>query len=225
MLLVAANTPTKWAIELKEIRERLRLKQREMAESLGVPFDRYRNYEYRNPPSKVLDNAREMVAKESSGFYSLKPRPTGKLRVLGSIGAGDAPDYEPDDHWIFVPIEYVREDFGAISIMPDGFSMLPYLHPGDILIFKRTDVPKLGKIIAVRLPGEVLPVAKKCVLKDGKPTLHSFNEDYPDIPIDGARILGYLTGIVAGDGSLRLGPEEAGIDERFIDSQLRARLT
>lgn len=220
---VAANTPSQASQELRSIREKLRLKQHELAAMLEVPFDRYRNYEYRNVPERVLDLARDILVR-ANGLRGVRQAPTGKLKVLGSTGAGDSPIYEPDEDFIFVPIEFVRNEYGATTVEANQFSMLPYIHPGDTLIFKRTDTPKLDKIIAVRLRGETESVVKKCTLVERRLVLRSYNPDYPDIPIDGSTVLGYLTGIVGVDGAFRLGPEDGGIDESYIESQLRSRL-
>lgn len=225
MWTVAANTPSQEALELVSIRKKLRLKQREMADALGVGFDRYRNMEYRHPTKEALDAARFMLAKDQPiGLLGLRPTATGKLRVLGSVGAGPGPEYARDDWEMYVPVEFSRDDYGGLTVPPDATSMLPTIHPGDTLIFKVQPVPKLNKILAVRLPGDTYPVVKKCVYKDGKLTLRSLNPEFPDLAIDGGEVLGYLVGIISVDYTIRIGPEDSGIDERFVEDHMRSRL-
>lgn len=128
-------------------------------------------------------------------------RPTlGKVKVYGAVSAGEGNTSHFDDSEIPVPIELARPDFGALVV--EGDSMMDFLHPRDVAIFKDHQTEKLGYIVAAELPNRSW-VAKMMVFDDGRFKLRSLNGNYPDIEPP-FRISGFLVGFVRDDGPERL---------------------
>lgn len=201
------------------IRERLRFSQQEFAERLGLSFTTYRNYEYRKPPPALLEKARTMLR----GLETLTAAPSGVIPRLGAIGANTrGPIYAGDDGQMEVPIRFARPEYTGVSVQANEYSMLPYIQPGDTLVFKKGS--RMDRFVAVRLQGETLPVCKKLTIDAGRAVLRSTNPDYEDIPAEGHEILGYCVGIIPADDRLSIGPDDAGISENYLRDLLSARL-
>lgn len=210
-------------------RDILRVTQEEMAERLGVRRSVYKNWEYgmNAPPASIIarleDLGLEASKERAKAMAKLRSGATARLKVLGSIGAGSGPDGQPDPEELeSVPVEFARSDYSGLVV--EGDSMLPYLQPGDILVFKDTRIPKLNKIMAVRVDGGPELLVKRATHAGGDGwELHSANPSYPPVhPGHQLECLGYLVGII-GD-TIRIGPEELGIDEKYIEVHLRSRL-
>lgn len=212
------------AERLREIRDRLRLTQPEMADRLGTTRATYKNWEYgaAQIPERVLKRLSTLEQRSVQGFSQLQPAPMGTLRILGGIGAGSEPG-DSDDDIQSVPIEFTGPDIGGLIC--EGDSMMPYLHPGDILVFVEHQSPRIGKLFAVRKPNG-RPIVKKLIHeKEHGFALKSFNPNQPDITsIDGYELMGFLIGFISPDGGVKVGPFRSGIDERYIDDALRGRL-
>lgn len=215
------SSPSKASIELKTIRKKLKMTQAQMGEALGFK-DRgtYKNYEYtQSPTPAMLQTARRMA----DGLRPLSAIPTGPIEVLGAIGANTkGPDSEPDADEMQVPIAFAREDYKGVPVPAGEFSMVPYIHPGDTLIFKKGS--KMDKFVAVRLDGETLPVCKKLTVSKGKPIFKSMGKGYAEIDASNHQVLGYLVGIVSADMTLIIGPDDRGYNEASIREAIGSRL-
>lgn len=216
-----APTRPPGSVVLTDLRAKLRYTQEEMAQALGLKRGTYKNYEYIiDPPDDLLAQVRAMV----SQMRPTAAAPTGRLRVIGSAGAGPIPASESDEDLMYVPVQFAREDYQGLVLGQDALSMWPYLHPGDTLIFKASATPRAGKIVAVRLAGESMPVVKKMTVEAGRLALVSLNPSYPHPDIEGATMLGVLAGIISADNRVQIGPEDAGLSETDIESYFRSRL-
>lgn len=223
---VAADTP-KESQQLKAIREELRLTQSEMGATFGLSRAQYKNYEYQvRPPDDMLRTARLMLAEFQSrgGLRTLRPMQMASIPVFGSAGAGSPPTSSRDSGEVFVPIEFFQPDYHGIVLEPDALSMLPYLHPGDTLIFKDTEQAKAGKIMAINPGDGELPIVKKIRYGESGIILHSFNAEFPDVPLAGGRVLGFLVGLIGLNQDFRVGPEDSGLTEHHIEELFRARI-
>lgn len=217
---VAEKSRSNWSHELQRIRKDLRFTQARMAELIGANFEQYRGWEYRNePPQWAMEKARSMTV-------NLKPvaaSAMGPIRYAGTIGAGPAPDGHIDEDLLWVPLQYTGADRAAFVLPSDAFSALPYLQPGDTLVF-REGINGLNKFVAARLrDGEQL-VCKLLIYENGSPKLRSPNPNYPDIEMEDVQLVGVLIGIISPDGEVMIGPYLSGIDPQYIDSRLRGRL-
>lgn len=211
--------PSKDALELVEIRKHLRFSQAKFAQLLGLGFATYKNYEYRDVPPEVMKKARSM---RGDGMVELTGQ-TGTIQKLGAIGANlHGPGYQGDDDEMIVPIAFARPDYKGVPVPSGEYSMLPFIQPGDTLVFKGGS--KLHMFVAARLQGETLPVCKKLTTEAGRAVLRSMNPDYADIPADGHEIVGYLVGIIPADSPLIIGPYDEGLNDITIKTLLNGRL-
>lgn len=208
--------------EIRDLRKKLRLTQDKMAEALGVESTTYHNWEYKSaPPPEMLDRARLMA----DSFSAARAKDKVKIPVLGYIGAGGGrPMGDGEREGLYVSAAFGDRGYSASVLGADSVSMHPYLHPGDTAIFKPTALPKVGYIIAARLPDQPESIVKELVFEKGQLALRSFNPEVPDIVVPGMQIVGYLVGFESPDGRVRVGPEDAGITRGYLDSLFRSRL-
>ena len=115
---------------------------------------------------------------------------------LSAVGAAGGWTVSQGRETVNLPAQLAASDYRAVQI--DGNSMLPYLLPGDIAVFRIWAVPKVGFVNAVSCDGQVL--IKTVALKDGAMVLRSFNPLEPDVPADGCIALGFLVGHYRDDG-------------------------
>lgn len=195
--------------------------QAELADQLGMSRGTYKNYEYQQAPS---DEMLEKVASISGAMKPLVPARSAKLRVVGSVGAGPVPLSEIDEYGIYVPIEFAQPDYQGLVLGSDAISMWPYLQPGDTLVAKPSSTPRAGKWVLVRLGNDLTPVVKKMEVHKGALILRSLNPASESPSIDGATMLGVVTGLISADGRMKIGPEDSGIDERYMELHLGSRL-
>lgn len=214
--------------EFKAHRTRARLTQKEAADRLGVSRSLVAQYEIGGVriPEEAAAKARQWtaeVAEEMGVFARVAPAPTGRLAMLGLAQAGlDAYDPPSDGEaaYIAVPMQFVRADYGALEAT--GTSMTPYIHPGDVLIFRERRELLMGKVNLALMEGRRL-VKVPAWTADGV-VLASWNPHFEAIPADGAVALGYLVGVIAGNGTFAMGPFEQGIDRLHFEAELMSRL-
>ena len=196
------------------------MKQADLAKRIRVSSSRLSNWENGDhDPSDMealnrIADALEVSSKwlltgESDALRSgtgvqlprTKPELSGKIKLYGRIGAnphGNTSYIDSDE--IDVPHELSREDYGGLVV--EGDSMLPFLHPSDIVIFRDWPAEKIGHVMAAQLDDGDW-VVKLLVYEDGAFRLRSINGRYPDVT-DGYRLAGFLVGIVRDDGPERL---------------------
>lgn len=213
---------------IRGIRKKLRLSQKEMAEKVGAKRTQYANWEYGQEPPlefiKKFEDIEKKIVEEPSGLTFLVPRPTGTLKILGTIGALTEADGREMEELQSLPIEFCEPDFGGLIC--EGESMMPYLHPGDILVFREHQTPRLNRIFAVRRPDTAKLIVKKLVYEEETFKLINFNAVKREVdPVEGMQLIGYLVGIVSQDGAVKIGPVRTGIDEHYIDNQFRSRIS
>lgn len=218
---------------MKTFRQDRHLTQAEMAERLGVNRSRYANWEigraYPRPREATRFEDMEasellVVREQRTGFAPLTPTPLAKIKLWGPVGAGVEPNLRDGERDLYVPADFAADDFGGLVC--DGDSMLPYLHPGDYLIFKECKDVRLDKLFAVRPPDGGEPLVKKLVYDagEGEWILRSLNPRYPDKSATHYELMGYLVGLISANSGLKLGPDRRGIDERYIEDNLKSRL-
>lgn len=77
--------------------------------------------------------------------------------------------------WIKTKLRANLKDLGCLSVT--GHSMEPTIHPGDLVMFDRSQhAPKHDQIFAIRNDGEPL-VKRLCLKNDGLIEIHSDNPD------------------------------------------------
>lgn len=121
---------------------------------------------------------------------AITPMPTGNLRVLGSVGAGDGADAIDEDS-IPVPLSMCGAD--RVGWIVEGESMLPMLQPGDIAIFKASPQPRQNYPNLVRTP-EGKYRTKIAKVDERGYVLRSLNPSFEDEP-GAVEWKGYLVGI------------------------------
>jgi SOS-response transcriptional repressor LexA len=156
----------------------------------------------------------------SMGFrYSPKPddaerelskpyAPASQLLIpipyLGKITASDETDWV--DPFTAETFEYVPPEMGdargRFCYRIEGDSMFDLLWPGDLVVFQRDDVPRIGKVIAFRSFDNKATV--KVLKHNGTQfILHPINPAYNEVEARGT-CLGYLVGIVREHGTRRV---------------------
>lgn len=207
-----------------------------LAERIDVSYDVLSNMctGRTKPTTDVVDKIRrvlrlpatwpyDVIEASSKQLQRLAPMPTGRIKIAGPIGAGVAPNHASDaDDSLNVPLEFARESHSGL--VAQGDSMMPFIHPGDVLIFRDSPLEKIGKIVCAKVDNEPFPVAKKLVFEDGSFRLRSLNPAYGDMSARSIQMIGYLIGIVGAEGLLAIGPDYAGIDEVYIQNHLSSRL-
>jgi transcriptional regulator with XRE-family HTH domain len=192
-----------------------------IARALGIDPSWFREGPDELTVEYVAPGPNSIVAERRAQYMpSTEAKGTVPIPVIGAIGAGEESGSDEEPRVLYVPAEFAGQDHGAFPL--EGNSMLPYLHPGDTLIFKLTYQPRIGRVNAVICPGDSKPVAKQVALRDGDLRIESFNDAYEAVASDGVRFLGFLIGI---DGdNLRMGPIWDGIGKDYIERELRSRL-
>jgi len=189
--------------------------QRDAARILEINEGTYRSYEY-GKSSLPTDHAKLLAAEYGISWHELYaklPRTIAdsdeqpKIKVYGRISAGegnteswDQNEEEP------VPVDLCRPDYGALRVA--GSSMLPFLHPGDLAIFKDHPEPKPNAVMAAEV--EDGWVVKLCVYDSTQSrfVLRSLNPNFPDVT-GSIRFGGYIVGYIRDEGperTIRLNP-------------------
>jgi SOS-response transcriptional repressor LexA len=208
MSFVAIGDIGKRIREKRETYKGVGMKQNVLANLIGVSSARLSGWErgiHDPEPMGVIN----LIAKhlETDSEYLLhgtrtprvKGEESGSVKVYGSVSAGDGNTSNVDSNEIEVPIQFARDDFGALIV--EGDSMLPLLHGGDIAIFRDHYHPKPGAIMACEIEGGW--VVKKVVYERDRYVLKSLNPQHPDI-VEAFRPTGFLVGIVRDDGPERM---------------------
>lgn len=140
---------------------------------------------------RALKAAREIADKRPK---QLSPLPMGPLRIVGNVAAGNGTfnvDNELD--MLLVPLSLCGED--RLGWTVEGDSMMPVLEPGDVAVFRESRQAKNGYIYLAKTKDEGL-VCKQ--IKWNRSTnlweLVSINKAYPNVPMDGVELLGFMVG-------------------------------
>lgn len=198
------------------------MKQNRLAESTGISQARisgWENGKHDPHPADLINRiARELGVSTQwlvtgdgqgpTGFAAtpLTPRTfseaTGTIKVYGPVQAGNKGNVmAPDLDEIEVPAQFAQPNYGALIV--EGDSMLPFLHPSDVVIFKDWAAEKPGHIMAAELEDGTW-VVKMLVYDEEQYKLRSLNQKkYQDIATN-FRLSGFLVGIVRDDGPERL---------------------
>ena len=232
MLLMARKQEGEGAqkTRLWEIKKELGLKGESFYNALNIGealgLEAFLNYLYREPPPWLIRKA-EAYRERFHGpdVLQLKSTGEGKLKVVGSVGAGGHPDWQGDDNELDVPIEFSKLDWRGFTIDQAGSSMMPYLHPGDTIVLKPQLIVRIGKFMVIRnesRPTELY--VKKAEFIDDRFVFKSLNPKHEDIVADGYSLVGLVVGIISADQSIKIGPIDNGIDEEFMEFQFLSRL-
>lgn len=203
MLLVATNTSDR----LRSLRKLLDLTQREMAQKLGVALNAYKNWEYgHEPPSDILRQVDDLERKtpEISPFKIPAPTLDIPIPYIGHISASSPMHYSDpleSDEFEYVP-SHMGDDKGLFCCRILGDSMYPLLHPEDLCVFKKSEVPRLGCVILFRSHDD------KCTVKTLKHNGTEFylqpeNRGYEIQPATGS-VVGFLIGYIRMIGLRRI---------------------
>jgi SOS-response transcriptional repressor LexA len=198
---------TDFPAQLIALRKRLRLKQWEFADQLGVSRSTYKNWEYghSDPPEKIMHRLRAMGVGHEVGAPLI---PASQLLIpityIGAVSASDKVNWtDPfeSETFEFVPPE-MGDARGRFCCKVASDSCFDLLWPEDIAVFHRTDIPRLNAIVMFRSFDNRITI--KQLKHDGKDyILHPLNPRYEDERAEGSMI-GYLVGIVRQIGSKRV---------------------
>lgn len=205
------------AAELKRWREDDRYKQGEIADKLGISRSTYANWEagIQPIPEKHLRALRLLGFQAEVSKPSI-PAPSTWVRLphIGYISASTKVDWtdpyaSEDFEYVATQIDDTRECF-TCRVASD--SMRPFLQENDLLMFKGTPVPKVGKIVLYRSPEGRLTI--KWLKHDGQNyILHATNPRVDPTEADGT-CLGYLIGVYHQERPKYSIEEESGISPK-----------
>lgn len=191
---------------LRTFRRALDLTQEQMASRLGLKRTTYTSYEQElaRIPGNVLEDLARMGFRGDTGPPAI---PAAELRVpipfLGSIAASAKVDWT--DPFESEAMEYVPSEMagrGRYCCRVASDSCYDLLWPGDIAVFQRQDVPRIGAIVMYRDRDRRITI--KQLKHDGTDyILHPLNAKYEDVKADGDMV-GVLVGIVREQGSRRV---------------------
>lgn len=186
-----------------------------VAKSVGITNQRLSNYE--RGPTQPPPELRRQLAKvlqvtddyllgiedlqaaraKAAGLKSVQRARLTQVPVIGTAlgGRGESEDWE--DH-VYIPSHFISGDEGSYKIGAmhlDGESMMPYLRPGDTLVFELSDKPRPGRVSAIQASAtEVL--CKEMKWEAGGWFGISWNSAVEPIPIEeGWRHWGILIGL------------------------------
>jgi phage repressor protein C with HTH and peptisase S24 domain len=108
------------------------------------------------------------------------------LELAAAAGSGRALWDEMCDEWIEVPNDTPGAKHVAIRIAGD--SMLPVLHPRDVILVKLETLPVTGDLVVARLEDDGYVVKRYEKLDSGRVELTSFNPAYDPIVADQRRV-------------------------------------
>lgn len=193
-------------ITLKDVRERLGVSVKKFSEMLDVPTNKVHNYVYggANTPANVLEKAKRLLKNETGPPLI----PASELQIpipyIGSVAASGMDNWcDPFESEVFefVPPE-MGDPKGRFCCHVIGDSMYPLLVPGDLCVFHRTDIPKIGAVVLFRSFENKVTI--KTLKHDGRMyILHAENPEYEDVTGAGSMV-GYLVGIVRQQGAERM---------------------
>jgi SOS-response transcriptional repressor LexA len=195
MCLVATE---KAGNRLREIRERLRFTQKEFAAVLGVDRARYKNWEYGHsaPPHDLMELAERQLpdapVSEVGPFLQVRTMPMVKVPVVGHVSAGPGADPHEIQDDVYVPA-HMAPGPGLCAYVAEGDSMMPWIHPGDIVIIRPHQTERLGFAFLVERADGTSSL--KMLGHDGTDwELRSLNPKY-EPERQPARLVGYVIGI------------------------------
>lgn len=171
----------------------LKVKQEEMAELLKIKRTTYANYEKSaRVPASIMESARKMMPPELGESREFRVRAKVEMTLYTPVPAsqweepGDAEDTEEVDAKFAGP--------GRFLSRIKGDSMFPYLHPGDLAVFERTDNPGLNRIILARCSNGV--TVKQYRHEGHRAILRALNPEYSDCTADTWECIAILVGFV-----------------------------
>lgn len=170
---------------------------RELAAALGLPISDIENAiagKSQRAEERVYDAARDLL-KLPKGWPADPFIPLEKIgamttiKVIGSAAAGDGTFTEAEEFDYSIPAHMVNGiEFGWLV---EGQSLMPKVHPGDMLIARPAKEPAYNFLMIVRRPdGQVSAKIVRWV--DGRTVLTS-TDGRPDEPAD-VEYIGLVTG-------------------------------
>ena len=192
---------------MRQIRERLRMTQKEFAAALGVDRARYKNWEYQHtaPPADLIAKAEQMVSgqepSEVGPLMPVRPMPMVRIPVVGHVSAGPGADAAEIEKELYIPADMAPVP-GVTAYVAEGDSMMPWIHPGDIVIIRPHQTERLGFAFLVeRADGSY---SLKMLAHDGQDwELRSLNPKY-EPERSHARLIGYVIGIYRLSGTTEI---------------------
>jgi len=180
------------------------LSAKEVAKRADISYDVLRNYKLgrTSPDEASLDRLRKVMKlpktwpksePDSDGeIVSLSGTPMKPIRVVGEVEAGEgAYNVDIDESSILVPERLAG--LGGFGWIVRGDSMMPFLQPGMVAVFKEYREPRPGFTFLLKSKDGGLRV-KTLEWRDGQWMMISTNPTYAPTPIDDHQLLGYLIG-------------------------------
>jgi SOS-response transcriptional repressor LexA len=143
---------------------------------------------------RLLDAIEGTVVRDGRMVHT-KGEPTVQVPLSG-VGAAGTWTVAEGRETVNLPLQLASEGYHAVLI--DGTSMLPHILPGDVAVFRKWAVPKIGYVNACAKDGQI--VIKLVQQEGGRLVLRSFNPSEPEASAEGCIALGFLVGVYRDDG-------------------------
>jgi SOS-response transcriptional repressor LexA len=216
---------------LREERGRVqgrKIYQRDVAKLLRIKEETYRSYEYGRaqlPEDKAkalgaewgvqwqefykVTGLKPSTASEIGAYYTPEPELLPEIPFVGNVGANTKVEWmDPTEIEETIPVpQEMATARGPKSLRFAcrivGDSCYDLLWPGDLCVFHKEIVPKIGKMVFYKSPENKVTV--KQLKHDGSDyVLHPLNPKYEDEVDEGGEQIGYLVGIVRIHGSKKV---------------------
>lgn len=169
---------------LRAFRKAIRYTTKELAEAIGVPEGRYKNWEYgrANPPAQAVRELRKLGygAKAQPRADTTLGTPSipvgfslGTIPFAGIVPAGEWGDPLASEEFIEVEVKFEHPRRFAAKVVGD--SCYPALMQGDVTIWHQDMNPPFGSIVLAQRRGDHGCTVKELRYEDGRPVLHPVN--------------------------------------------------
>lgn len=194
----------------------------DFAKLLEVNPDRYKHWEYgTKPPEKVMDKVREMVINFVGTVSGLQGK-SGALQLIERVPRESSDSWAIDEEGncvIDAPIEFSNEKYEGAIAGRGEVSLLPMVHPGDLLVFRRTKTALVGKVGAIAFPGAEERKTHIGVVTASVIELRNSEPIAPEdlrMPHGNWDYLGVLVGLASSSTPLRVGPIDSGLSLEML---------
>lgn len=191
---------------LRAFRKSIRYTTKELAEAIGIPEGRYKNYEYGRAmaPNNVIRELRKLgygqkAAPVADTILGSPKIPVGfnmtPIPYAGEVPAGEWGDPLASEEFLEVEVKFEHSRRFAAKVVGD--SCYPALQQGDVTIWHQDMNPPYGAIVLAQRKGDHGCTVKELRYEDGRPVLHPVNPAYGE-PADGdgwgviARLVGVI---------------------------------
>lgn len=168
-----------------------------LSQLLKIPAEWFTDEQNDPPPVGQSDQVISPGFSDVEGPRNVKSMPMTRVPIVGRASAGDG-SYDHPELGEDIEIPAHMSIRPSAAYVASGDSMMPWIHPGDIVVARLHKEPKPNYAMLVRRQDDSVSV--KIVRYDNGWKLISLNESYDPVPAD-VEFMGYVTGIYRVNGT------------------------